>query len=99
MSDLDKRTFIIAFVRGFKECNSERFSKNSGKQMLQRVRGVNQNSIDNLSEIKAIYALLYDRVFDGENFNLGEILDALGKTEKEAEEIRDKLNRVSSWRM
>lgn len=99
MSNLDRKSFIIAFVNGYMECNLERFGKRAGKQMLKRVRGLEYKNIETLSEIKAIHALLYNNVFDGENFTLGEVLDALNKTDQEAIKIREGLDKIPLWRM
>lgn len=97
MKNIDRNSFVIGFIRGYTESNIQRFEKNDGKYILSKVKIVNYEKIKHLAELNAIRCLMHNRVYDDENFTLGEILDILGKNNEQAQQIKDNLAKLPSW--
>lgn len=98
MSNLDRKTFIIAFIEGYAASSMHRFEAQEGKEMLKRAGLINHEKMQRLAEVNAIHCLLHDRKMEGENFTLGEVLDALNKTGEEADRITSALQNTARWK-
>lgn len=97
MQDLDKKTFIIAFIKGYMACKLKKFENNDGKYILKRVKNMQYSQIERVAELNAIKCLMNNREYNNENFTLGEILNALEKTDQEAQKVKDDLSKLPSW--
>ncbi len=97
MQKIDRVSFIVGFIRGYTESNLQRFEKNDGKYLLNKIKIVDYEKIKHLAELNAIRCLMYNRVINAENFSLGEILDALNKNDEEAKKIKEDLSKLPSW--
>lgn len=93
----EKKIFIQAFIKGYVTSNMQRFEKQDGKYLVKRVRCVSMEKIEHLAVLNAIRCLMTTRPYNGQNFTLGEILDALDKNSQEAQKIKEDLNKLPSW--